>query len=117
MSSSPQASGEAKVCDVDRILGISPEQRRIFDTVHEFWRACWAPVADNQRETLRTMIKACILKVYGCSWVTEFERTVATETALCVLAEFDKDKSAAADAYFEGLDAITPRTPQGGNNG
>lgn len=90
--------------EADRILGISPEQRRIFDTVDAFWRACWAPVADNQRETLRTMIKACILKVYGCTWVTEFERTVATETALCVLAEFDKDQSVTLEAYFAEID-------------
>lgn len=98
--------------ELDRILGITPEQRRVFDTVHEFWQACRATfetsaIEGEQRETLRTMIKACILKVYGSSWVTEFERTVATETALCVLTEFDKDKAAAADEYFATLEGET----------
>lgn len=64
---------------VDESLGISPEQRRVFDAVAEFEDACSEMVMAKtgysvNRDTFAQMVWSSALSCFGSSWVTSLER-------------------------------------------
>jgi len=86
----------------DKLLGISPQQRRVFDAVAEFSDACSELVLAEtgccmQSDTLRQMIYSSALSVYGFSWVTDWVRNAMAGAAMGVYEAYEADLSRAAD--------------------
>lgn len=86
--------------EADKILGISPEQRRVFNAVAELQDACDEMLLAQggtvmQDDVFEQMVWSSMLSVYGSSWVTDAERDAAAGAALAVVKAFSNAKDRA----------------------
>ncbi len=97
---------------IDALLGITPRDRRIFDAVHVFRRACETEDVVfgslKQQQTLEQMIRSSILSVYGGSWVTDREREICAMTVTAFLGRLDTEKANAWKALQHEAHAASP---------
>jgi hypothetical protein len=86
----------------DKLFGISPEQRRVFDAVGELESACSDLIlaeqgSCGQSDTLRQMIYSAVLRVYGSSWVTDWVRNAMAGAAMGVYEAYNADMQRALE--------------------